>query len=175
VRTGTKIAGTARARRGRIDLARRPPEQAVKRTIQKGFTLIELMIVVAIIGILAAVAVPAYQDFTVRARVVEGLGLAASVKTLITENAANSSSSLSAGYNSMAVTSNIVSLSIDGTNGEVTLSYTTRVAPSGANTIVMVPTVGGAGLAAGSPPNDRVSWDCRGGTLLPKYRPAECR
>ncbi len=61
----------------------------MKRTLQKGFTLIELMIVVAIIGILAAVALPAYQDYTVRSRVTEGLSLAGAAKLAVTETFAS--------------------------------------------------------------------------------------
>ena len=59
------------------------------KAIQKGFTLIELMIVVAIIGILAAIAIPAYQDYTIRSQVTEGLSLAASIKTAVAERFAN--------------------------------------------------------------------------------------
>ncbi|HPU54314.1 MAG TPA: pilin, partial [Burkholderiaceae bacterium] len=68
------------------------------KKVQKGFTLIELMIVVAIVGILAAVAIPAYQDYTVRARVAEGLGLASAAKISVAENAANGSADLGLGY-----------------------------------------------------------------------------
>lgn len=61
----------------------------MRKQVQKGFTLIELMIVVAIIGILAAIAIPAYQDYTIRAQVTEGLNLAGAVKAAVAEDYAN--------------------------------------------------------------------------------------
>ena len=70
----------------------------MKRTLQQGFTLIELMIVVAIIGILAAVALPAYQDYTIRARVTEGLSLASAAKTAVSETFANVNNGAVAAY-----------------------------------------------------------------------------
>lgn len=134
----------------------------------KGFTLIELMIVVAIIGILAAVAIPAYQDYTVRARVTEGLSLASAAKTAVAETAQSNGGTLpatsaAAGYTPPTATNNVTSIGI-GANGVITITYGSAVT-TGA-TMTLVPTVQTTG---------EIIWNCTGGTLLAKYRPANCR
>ncbi|HDP89103.1 MAG TPA: pilin [Thioalkalivibrio sp.] len=144
---------------------------------QQGFTLIELMIVVAIIGILAAIALPAYQDYTIRAKVSEGLVLASGAKVTVAENAANGKP-FDAGFTAPAATDNIASVAITQTDGTITV--TTTAAIDGGATIIFTPTSGGAalvGTAAAStiPAGGSIEWDCTGGTLKPKYRPAQCR
>ncbi len=138
---------------------------------QQGFTLIELMIVVAIIGILAAIAVPAYQDYTVRARVTEGLSLASAAKTAVVENAA-SATAFGLGWSAPAATPNVTSLAIAAADGDITVTYT---AAAGNGTIILEPKVGAANLVAGTPPAGAITWTCTGGTLVDKYRPANCR
>ena len=102
----------------------------MKRSLQKGFTLIELMIVVAIIGILAAVALPAYQDYTVRARVTEGISLATGAKKLV-ETDAGTAAELTALANTFnaqvggagAVSKYVTGVQIAAATGEVTVTF----------------------------------------------------
>ena len=148
----------------------------MKHRIERGFTLIELMIVVAIVGILAAVAIPAYQDYTVRARVTEGLSLASAAKVTVAENAATGAASLANGYVSpTADAAKVTGIVITPASGVITISYGTKIETGKA--IAMVPTAGGAALVAGTPPSGAIVWACNGAgtTLASKFRPSECR
>ena len=165
------------------------------KKVQKGFTLIELMIVVAIIGILAAVAIPAYQDYTVRARVTEGMSLGSGAKTLVTEAFSDSPVlpftdqrlGLPTGVTMANIVGsssrNVTSVAVTDTNGEIVITYSPT---SGANgqTLILAPRNAGAALANGVSLVGKMDWNCNAfgstkggtaGTLLAKYAPAECR
>lgn len=142
------------------------------KNLQKGFTLIELMIVVAIIAILAAIALPAYTDYTIRARVSEGLVAASSLKSTIAENAANAASDLTLGAASWTATKNVASLSGNGTNGVITV---TMAAAANNIQLTLTPTAGGRALAANNVAIGNVEWQCTTAATNYKYVPTECR
>ncbi len=171
----------------------------MKRRVQQGFTLIELMIVVAIIGILAAVALPAYQDYTVRSKVTEGLTLAGAAKTIVSEtwqtdgslaNVTQSAANPCPPATTFCFTpsKNVELVSIDTANGEITIDFDTTAGTgipqlAGADTMILVPTIAGAVLAAGAAGS--IDWHCKSagstyatgtaGTVPGRYAPAQCR
>ena len=152
------------------------------KKLQQGFTLIELMIVVAIIGILAAIALPAYQDYTIRAKVSEGLVMADGLKPIVADNASNGTlpavgglfASLQTGAATYCnggatcalyaaggnLSNNVVSITGDTGNGHMDIVYTAAVVGTTGNLLQLWPSAGGVPLAAGTPPSGPINWDC---------------
>jgi len=140
------------------------------KSAQKGFTLIELMIVVAIIGILAAIAIPAYSDYTVRARVSEGVTGASAAKATVAENIANAGVADATACRGVNVISGVV-----GTSHVTTMTCT----GNGVLTVTMDTTAKSTSFTltpAIAANDDRITWDCNvSAATSNKYVPAECR
>lgn len=133
--------------------------------VQKGFTLIELMIVVAIVGILAAVAIPAYSDYTTRAKVTDGLSLAAGAKTLVSENIQSGQTADSGWTDLTNPTPNVAGVAVNA-SGLISIDYNAAVGNGGV--INLTPT-NNAGV---------LTWVCAAastGGMSANFLPASCR
>jgi type IV pilus assembly protein PilA len=157
-----------------------------------GFTLIELMIVVAIIGILAAVAIPAYSDYTIRAKVTEGIGLASAMRQAVTESfmvkgpsdmtcnddtTCASVGAFALDATKLAANPNVQSITSVNT-GVISIVMKPAVQPAGSNTILLTPVNSSnvaIDLSSASNAGRQVIWNCTGGDMPDKYRPANCR
>jgi len=143
----------------------------LRQRLSAGFTLIELMIVVAIIAILAAIAIPAYQDYLIRAQVTEGFSLASGAKAAIWDFVSNTGtyppSNLTAGLaKDTSITGSYVS-SVDVNGGKITVSFQGAKANRAIRSqfLVLSPTTNGGSIL----------WSCTPSTLSGKYLPSSCR
>ena len=134
------------------------------KRVQQGFTLIELMIVVAIIGILAAVALPAYQDYTVRAKASEVMLAASGAKTSVTEFFNTYGALPAAASLTVATQSTTNVASIAQSDGIITATSQAAVVGLSGGTITLTPTISG----------DNLNWVCSG-SIASKYRPSSCK
>jgi len=162
---------------------------------QQGFTLIELMIVVAIIGILAAVALPAYQDYTVRAKITEGMVMASGFKSGTSETFVDDGpagvvryAAVIAADLSNIITDKVQNVVISGTNGSISLTFTgISQLSTTSNTLVYTPNIGGSRISTTNA-TGTIQWSCAGatgakagsnfhvkGTIVDRYLPNECR